>query len=122
MDDNNVDERIGDSLKHVGNMKKMEISKLHLTNVLGPEGVNKSKDVKTNRVKILAREKRKIEQVHTAVEYFDLRMEKRIEFLVRNTKRLLGQMYILRDYAWKGEHHLIMNNRNRKRGRKISTK
>ena len=99
MDDNDVNERIGDYLKHVGNVKKRKISKFLLINVLGPEGVMKCKDVKTNRVKILAREKRKIEKVHTAVEHFDLRMEKRMEFLVRNTKRLLNKMNILRDYA-----------------------
>ena len=61
LDETNVDRMVGDSLKHVGNVKKRNISKLLLTDVLVPEGVKACKDVKTNRAKILASEKLKIE-------------------------------------------------------------
>ena len=56
LDETNVDVMVGDSLKHVGDVKKRKIIKLVLTDVLGPKGVKKCKDVKTNRVKILERE------------------------------------------------------------------
>ena len=102
-------------------MKKRKTSKLILTDVLGPKGVKKCKDVKTNRVKILERENQRIEQVHTAVAYFDCRMEKRMDFLVGNTERLLNKTYIVRDYTLKQENQLTMNNRNRKRRRKSRT-
>ena len=91
MDDNDVNERIGYSLKHVGNVKKRKISKIILTDVLGPKGVKKYKDVKTNRVKTLERENQRIEQVHTAAAYFDCQMEKRMDFLVGNTERSLNK-------------------------------
>ena len=62
-------EKIEDTLKHLGNVKKRKLSPMILKDVIGDDGVHCLSCIKKSIEKLLKREVRKIKEIHIAVSY-----------------------------------------------------
>ena len=115
LNENEKDQKIGDALKQVGNIKKKKMSNIILLDMLGQDGKDTLKGIKQIRQKILSRDQLKIDNVYRAVTYFDQRMSLRRSILAENTKRSIEKTYVCREYSWKNEYDKIMQRKEQKR-------
>ena len=113
LDEHEKDIKIGDSLKHMGNVKRRKMSKLILKDMLGIDGAATLKDLKKNREKALARENRKIDNIYLACRFFDKRMQTRREMMRLKTQQSIAGNYTTREYDWKNDYEEIMDQKRR---------
>ena len=115
LNENEKDQKIGDALKQVGNIKKKKMSNIILLDMVGQDGKDVLKGIRQLRQKILARDQLKIDNVYCAVTYFDQRMSLRQTILGENTQRSIDKTYVRREYSWKNEYDKIMRRKEQKR-------
>ena len=105
------DDKIGDALKHMGNVKKRKMSDNILCDMLGKDGLKGLEKFKAKRQKKLAKEEHKIDLIYTAVRYFDMRMKKRQEYLLENIKKSVDKTYNTTHPSWKISYETIKRNK-----------
>ena len=113
LNEHEKDIKIGDSLKHMGNVKRRKMSKLIMADMLGIDGAATLKDLKKNREKALAHENRKIDNIYLACRFFDKRMQTRREMMRLKTQQSIAGNYTTREYDWKNDYEEIMDQKRR---------
>lgn len=105
------DGRIKDTLKHMGNVKKRKMSNIIMLDMLGADGLKSLKKVKKSHQQKLAKARRKIDLIYTAVRYFEVRMKKRRAFLADNIKKSKKKTYSTLSPTWKTAYETIKHSR-----------
>ena len=80
-------EKIGDSLKRLGNVAKKKMSPLIEKDMLGFDGELAIKGCKKKPMRSVKKENRKVEDVYNAVKLFEHKMAKRREMLHKSIKQ-----------------------------------
>ncbi len=101
-------ETIGQSLKHLGNVKKRPMSSLILKDLLGSDGALATKDIKKGHVKSIRKAKRRIDGIYDAVNYFEEKMGKRMKQLDVNIEKSTQKSYKRRRCEWRTEYKVTM--------------
>ena len=102
------DETAAESLKKLGNVKRKEMSKFILKDLLGSDGEIAVRGVKSKHLKQLKRERMQINQVYRAVKYFKMKMDRRRILLKKNIKESRENTYPRRKYLFIDEYDEIM--------------
>ena len=115
LNESEKEQKIGDALKQVGNVKKKKTSNIILLDMLDRDGKDTLKGIKQSREKTLAREQLRIDNIYRAVSYFDCRMSDRRATLLAHTQRSIEKTYIRHEYSWENEYNKIMRRKKCKR-------
>ena len=102
------DETTGRLLKKLGNIKKKEMSKFILKDLLGSDGEIAVRGLKSKHSKELKRERMQVNQVYRAVKYFKMKMDQRHMLLKKNIRDSRENTYPQRKYLFIDEHDEIM--------------
>ena len=89
---------MGELLKKLENVKKREIRKSTLKDLLDSNGVIAVRGLKSKQLKELKQEQTKLTEVHCAVKYVKTKMDKRRKLLQKNTKDSRDSTYPWRTY------------------------
>ena len=102
------DETIGDALKKLGNVKKREMSKFILKDLLGSDGAIAGIGLKSKHLKELKWERMKVNEVYRAVKYLKMKMDVRRTLLKKNIRESRENTYPRQKYPFFDEYDEIM--------------
>ena len=84
------------------------MSRLILKDMIGRDGAAPLTDLKKNHQRRLAREKRKIDNIFLACQFFDKRMQTRREMMQLKTQQSIAGTYTTQEYDWKNDYEETM--------------
>ncbi len=90
-----------DTLKNRGNVKKKQMSKFILRDGLGSDGLHEIRDIKKAHLKVLRRDRLKINKVYRAMIYSDKKMAVRRTRLKKSIDNSTKGTYVKKNYWWR---------------------
>jgi len=110
-------EKIAETMKKLGNIKKKLSSPNILKDMLGADGKKVEKKIQAAHEKQLIKKKRKLDMIEIAVNHFEQKMKKRRTLLAENTTKSVKQQYERKSYSWRDAYKAEMKEIRKKRKR-----